>query len=202
MSQALQIGVTGGIGSGKSMVCRIFSCLDIPVYNADSRAKWLTNHDPVIREKVTVLLGPESYNEAGIYNTAYVAPLVFNNEKLLKELNAIIHPVVMSDTESWVYQHADAPYVIKEAAIMNAAGDKNTLDYVIAVEAPVSLRISRILSRDNRSEKEIRAIIERQVSDEKRREIADFTVINDETTALIPQVMKLHRLFINRKNAV
>jgi len=201
MSQTIQIGVTGGIGSGKSMVCRLFSCLDIPVYSADSRAKWLTNQDPVIREKVIELLGQDSYNEAGIYNTAYVASLVFNNEILLKELNAIIHPVVMSDTENWVYQHSDSPYVIKEAAIMNAAGDKNTLDYVIVVEAPVSLRISRILSRDNRSEEEIRAIIERQVSDEKRREIADFTVINDEKAALIPQVMKLHRTFMNGKNA-
>jgi dephospho-CoA kinase len=195
MTLPLLIGVTGGIGSGKSMVCRLFECLDVPVYYADSRAKWLTNHDPEIRQKVTELLGPQSYDANGRYNTSFVASVVFEDENLLKELNAIIHPVVMRDTREWVMSHSGLPYVVKEAAIMAKAGQANAMNYVVVVEAPVNLRVKRILQRDKRSEQEVRAIIERQVSDEARKEIADFTVDNDETAALIPQVLALHGLF-------
>ena len=195
MELPLLIGVTGGIGSGKSMVCRLFECLDIPIYYADSRAKWLTNHDPEIREKVVALLGPEAYDSAGLYDTRFVASSVFNNEPLLKSLNAIIHPVVLRDTKEWVAQHAGAPYVVKEAAIMAKAGQANAVDYVVVVEAPVELRIQRILQRDQRTEQDIRAIIERQVSDESRRDIADYIVNNDDTSELIPQVLRLHEIF-------
>jgi dephospho-CoA kinase len=198
MSKPLQIGVTGGIGSGKSVVCRLFSCLGIPVYNADDRARWLTNYDPEVKEKVIALLGTESYTDGGLYNRPFVASVVFKNGELLKKLNAIIHPVVFKDTENWVAENADSPYLIKEAAIMNKAGSGNSLDYVVVVQAQVELRIQRILHRDNRSEEEIRAIIEQQVSDEQRSKIADFTIHNNETSALIPQVLELHNLFRKR----
>jgi dephospho-CoA kinase len=201
MELPLLIGITGGIGSGKSMVCRLFECLDIPVYYADSRAKWLTNNDPEIREKVTALLGPKSYNAEGRYDTRFVAASVFKNETLLKELNAIIHPVVLRDTKDWVSQHVGLPYVLKEAAIMAKAGHSNSVDYVVVVEAPVDLRIERILQRDNRTEQEIRAIIERQVSDESRREIADYIVNNDDASELIPQVLHLHEIFRTGRSA-
>ena len=194
----LQIGITGGIGSGKSIVCKIFSCLDIPVYEADSRAKWLTNNHPEIKTKVLELLGDKSYTSEGFYNNSYVASVVFKDEDLLKKLNAIIHPVVMQDTERWISEKSGAAYVIKEAAIMNKAGNKNNLDYVIVVEAPAELRIKRILQRDNRSQEEIKAIIQRQISDEERNKIADFVINNDEESALIPQVLHLHNLFLNR----
>jgi dephospho-CoA kinase len=196
MSTPLQVGVTGGIGSGKSVVCELFSCLDIPVYNADYRAKWLTNHHSGIKEQVIDLLGPGAYNADGEYNTAFVASVVFKDEGLLKKLNAIIHPVVQEDTAEWVKRKSGALYVIKEAAIMKAAGDGNTLDFVIVVEAPVNLRIARILKRDSRSEQEIKAIIDRQITDEARSRIADFIIMNDENSALIPQVMLLHQKFI------
>ncbi|MCF0039417.1 dephospho-CoA kinase [Dyadobacter fanqingshengii] len=195
MSLPLQIGITGGIGSGKSVVCKLFSCLGIPVYNADSRAKWLTNHNQQIINRVVALLGRDSYDAEGRYNTSYVSSLVFNNDDLLKKLNAIIHPVVMQDTADWVQNHATSPYVVKEAAIMNKAGDRNSLDYVVVVEAPLQLRVSRILQRDKRSEDEIRAIVKRQVSDEDRKKVADFFINNDEESALIPQVLKLHDIF-------
>jgi dephospho-CoA kinase len=193
----LQIGITGGIGSGKSIVCQIFSCLGISVYNADNRAKWLTNTNPEIREKVIALLGSESFTEEGLYNKSFVASVVFKNEALLKKLNAIIHPVVMQDTEKWVSERSQEAYVLKEAAIMKKAGDSNTLDYVIVVQAPVDLRIKRILLRDQRPQEEIKAIIERQISDEERSAIADFVIFNDEKSALIPQVLKLHQSFLN-----
>jgi dephospho-CoA kinase len=195
----LQIGITGGIGAGKSIVCKIFACLGVPVYDADSRARWLTNNDPEIRSGIISLLGPGSYNELGLYNAGFVAPLVFKNEILLHRLNAIIHPVVGQDTLKWVTEQSGNPYVIKEAAIMNAAGENNALDYVVVVKSPVEIRIKRILKRDKRSEEEIRAIIERQISDHERDEIADFVIHNDEETALIPQVLKLHALFKNRE---
>ena len=198
----LQIGVTGGIGSGKSIVCKIFSCLGVSVYDADSRAKLLTNTDPEIRASVTELLGTESYDEQGNYNRSFVSSLVFKNEILLKRLNSIIHPVVQQDTQSWLLQRQNEPYVIKEAAIMNAAKDSNSLDYVIVVQSPVELRIRRILERDKRSEDEIKAIIDRQVTDADRNGIADFIIHNDEETALIPQVLKLHKLFLDRENII
>jgi len=194
-SLPLQIGITGGIGSGKSIVCKVFACLGISIYDADTRAKWLTNHHPEIKSKVIGLLGDEAYNIHGQYNRPYVASRVFDNEPLLKELNKIIHPVVFQDTEEWIAGKAGEPYVIKEAALMKAAGDGNTLDYVVVVQAPEAIRIQRILHRDNRSEPEIRAIIARQVSDETRAVIADFTILNDGDTALIPQVLNLHKQF-------
>lgn len=196
MSAPIQIGVTGGIGSGKSVVCELFSCLGIPVYNADIRAKWITNNDVQVKEAVTALLGTRAYNSLGKYDTAFVASVVFSDEHLLKKLNAIIHPAVLRDTENWVKKQEKAAYVIKEAAIMNRAGDGNSLSFVIVVEANTDLRIQRILKRDRRSASEISAIIERQVSDEARRNVADFIIQNNEDSALIPQVMQLHRHFL------
>ena len=197
----LQVGITGGIGSGKSIVCKVFSCLGIPVYDADTRAKWLTNHVPEIREKVIILLGSKSYDSKGEYDRVFVSSLVFQNENLLKKLNAIIHPVVMKDTLEWVRAQTDSAYVIKEAAIMKKAGNANELDFVVVVEAPVELRIKRILQRDNRSKEEIEAIIKRQISDEERNQIADFVIKNDEESGLIPQVLKLHELFLKKADA-
>ncbi|MBU1822631.1 MAG: dephospho-CoA kinase [Bacteroidetes bacterium] len=198
-STPIQVGVTGGIGTGKSIVCRIFRCLDVPVYNADERARWLTTHDPEIKQELVELLGAEAYLADGTYNRPYVASRVFTDETLLNKLNQIVHPRVRRDTAQWHLRHGSAPYVIREAALMNRAGDHNNLDYVIVVTAPLDLRIARIKSRDSRSEAEIRAIVERQISDEARLELADFVVDNDTHSRLIPQVIRLHELFIQKK---
>lgn len=199
----LQIGVTGGIGSGKSVVCRVFTALGVPVYDADTRAKWLTNHDPALRTSILELLGPEAYisdsvgQQPTIYNREWVASQVFTNPALLAQLNALVHPRVMADTEIWVEQHATYPYLIKEAALMRAAGDHNSLDKVIVVTAPVDLRIARIRQRDpHRSETDIRNIIDRQVSDADRLRLADYVVRNDETELVLPQVLRLHEAFL------
>jgi dephospho-CoA kinase len=191
----LQIGVTGGIGSGKSVICRIFSCLGVPVYDADSRAKWLTMHDLALRREIIALLGSRAYDDQGAYDRAFVAAAVFKDAELLRQLNAIIHPAVLADTEKWVHRNVGVPYVVKEAPIMNKAGQKNSLDFVVVVNAPMPLRIQRILARDTRTEAEIRDIISRQVSDAERLAIADFNVTNDENSALIPQVLALHMRF-------
>lgn len=200
----LQIGVTGGIGSGKSVVCRLFQALGIPVYAADERAKWLTEHDPILRADIQRVLGPAVYDQSrgpgfGHYNRAWVASQVFANPELLSQLNAVIHPRVHSDTQAWVRQHSDKPYVVKEAALMKAAGDGNTLDKVIVVVAPLALRLKRIRQRDpHRSEEEILNIINRQIIDDERLALADYVVYNDETQLLIPQIISLHKDFLQQ----
>ncbi|MBO0939910.1 dephospho-CoA kinase [Fibrella sp. HMF5335] len=191
-----KIGVTGGIGSGKSTVCRVFKAMGVPVYEADERAKWLTNHDPLLRADIMRLLGPMAYDASGQYNRAFVAAQVFTNPTLLTQLNALIHPRVQADTLRWAAAYAELPYVIKEAALMNAAGQGNDLDAVVVVMAPLDLRIRRIQHRDpQRTEAEINAIISRQISDEARQQLADELLINDETRLLIPQIIRLDRAF-------
>jgi len=196
MKHPLQIGVTGGIGSGKSMVCRVFKALGVPVYEADERAKWLTEHDPILKADISRVLGPLAYDTQGRYNRAWVATQVFADPARLAQLNAVIHPRVLSDTVAWVGQHASQPYVIKEAALMRAAGDGNSLDKVIVVQAPVAVRIERIRQRDpHRSDDEIQHIIRRQISDDERRQLADYVLDNDESRLLLPQILSLHAVF-------
>jgi dephospho-CoA kinase len=193
----LQIGVTGGIGAGKSVVCQIFGALGIPIYSADDRAKWLLNHDTVLKTAVLGLLGSNAYQENGIYNRAWVASQVFHQPALLQQLNALVHPRVRQDTQQWIQTHQNAPYLIKEAAIMAKAEANNGLDKVILVQAPVALRVSRTKQRDpHRTETEIKDITARQMPDDERLKIADFVVYNDETQLLIPQVWQLHQLFL------
>lgn len=193
----LQVGVTGGIGSGKSVVCRIFACLGVPVYEADARAKWLIDNDSEIRQEVIELLGKESFID-GAYNRKYVASRVFSDSQLLQKLNHIIHPRVFADSDLWLQRHNSEPYVIREAALMNRAGEGNSLDKVIVVTAPLSLRIERIKARDlQRSEGDILAIVENQISEEARLELADFVVDNGEKMALIPRVLSLHETLLS-----
>ncbi|GAB3929050.1 dephospho-CoA kinase [Larkinella terrae] len=193
----LLIGVTGGIGSGKTTVCRIFEAFGIPVYYADERAKWLVDHDAILKADVTRLLGPEAYGPTGYYDRSWVAAQVFGKPDLLQQLNALIHPRVYADTALWASGFSEKPYVIKEAALLRAAGqDGNNLDKLIVVQSPLELRIHRIHKRDpHRSEKEIKNIISRQISDEERIEMADYVIYNNETQLLIPQVVRLHEIF-------
>lgn len=187
-----KIGVTGGIGSGKSVVCRLFGLLSVPVYEADERAKWLTQHDPILKADIIRLLGAAAYDASGTYNRGYVAAQVFGDPDRLAALNALVHPRVLADTNRWFGQQS-APYVVKEAALMQAAGDGNDLDAVILVTAPLQIRIARIRQRDpQRSESEIRAIIDRQLTDEQRLQLADYVVYNDNTQLVIPQILLLN----------
>lgn len=198
MKRPLQIGVTGGIGSGKSVVCAVFRALGAPVYVADDRAKWLTDHDPILKADILRLLGPDAYLPNGRYNRPWVASQVFQNPDLLQQLNHLIHPRVMADTLNWVEQHESSSYVIKEAALMRAAGDHNTLDKVIVVQAPLDLRVTRIRLRDpHRSEAQIRGIIQNQISDEERAKLADYVLINDEKVLLLPEIIRLHGVFLS-----
>lgn len=188
-----KIGITGGIGSGKTIVCKMFEILGVPVYYADERAKWLTNNDLQLRKEIKELLGRLAYDENGQYNRKWVAAQVFDNPELLKMLNSLIHPRVFADTDQWFLAHQDAPYTLREAALMNAAGNNNDFDAVIVVTAPVETRIARIKKRDTqRTEEEIKAIIARQKTEEQFASIANYTINNDDEHLLIPQVLALH----------
>lgn len=187
------IGITGGIGSGKSLICKIFSTMNIPIYDADSRAKYLINKDITLKNSIKNLLSENAYTPAGEYNRAWVASKVFNNPELLKQLNSLVHPCVHKDAHEWVKKYPKSPFLLYEAALMKAAGDNNMFDKVIVVNAPVDLRIKRIQARDKRSEQEITAIIARQISDEQRLKIADYVIENDDKKPVLEQVLEIYR---------
>lgn len=185
----LKVGITGGIGSGKSLVAKIFSTLGVPVYESDQRAKWLIEHHETIISEIRELLGDEAYNEEGKYNKQFVSTAVFQNEELLKSLNQIVHPRVRQDFEDWVLMQ-NAPFVLKEAAIMNRNAG---LDKIIVVLSPKSLRIKRLLKRDaHRNLSEIEKVISNQKTAKEFLELADFVINNDDIELVIPQVLEVY----------
>jgi dephospho-CoA kinase len=190
------IGITGGIGSGKSLICKIFSTMNVPIYDADSRAKHLINNDLSLKKSIKNLLGENAYTSNDEYNRAWVASQVFNNPDLLKQLNSLVHPCVHKDAYNWVKKYPNSPFLLYEAALMKAAGDSNMFNKVIVINAPINLRIKRIQARDKRSEQEIRDIIARQVSDEERLKIADYVIENDDKKAVLEQVLEIFNLLV------
>lgn len=196
MKNNLKIGITGGIGSGKSIVCRIFGVLGIPVYDADSMAKYIVNNDPVLKEEIISLFGEESFTTKG-FNNEWMAARVFQDSEKLNQLNALIHPRVAQSFEDWFIEHKEAPYVIKEAALLYEAGSYKDLDYMIVVTAPEDLRIRRVLKRDShRNADQIRHIMERQWTETNKVELADHVIVNDDSVLLIPQILDLNARFL------
>jgi dephospho-CoA kinase len=194
----LQIGITGGIGSGKSLVCRIFSCFGIPVYDADHRAKTLMTTDGILISGIKKEFGDLSYDEEGNLNRQYLGPEVFSNPDKLRRLNSLVHPRVKEDYSFWLkLGGAHVPYVIKEAALIYETESYKQLDKVIVVNAPADLRIKRVLSRDShRTVEQIKDIIARQWPEEEKTKRADYVIQNDESRMLIPQVIGLHQNFL------
>lgn len=192
------IGITGGIGSGKSLICKIFSTMNIPIYDADLRAKYLINNNLSLKKSIKSLLGESAYTSTGEYNRAWVASQVFNNSDLLKQLNSLVHPCVHKDAHDWVKKYPNSPILMYEAALMKAAGDNNMFDKVIVVNAPINLRIKRIQARDNRSEQEIEHIMARQISDEERLKIADYVIENDDKEPVLEQTLNLNNILSSR----
>lgn len=190
----LQAGITGGIGSGKTIVARLFQCLGVPVYDADSHAKKLMTTDGKLRHAIAAEFGTLSYTSEGLLNREHLAATVFPQPEKLRKLNQLVHPAVAQDYRRWVAEQSVwAPsYVLKEAALLLSAEAEPFSGKVIVVTAPVETRVMRVAKRDNRTEKEIRHIMERQMSGEQMMAVADYVVINDGNTALIPQVLKIH----------
>jgi len=188
----LKVGITGGIGSGKTTVCQIFSILDIPVYSADDRAKWLMNENPALKKAIIELLGPDAYTETEGLNRSYVASQVFNDAEKLQALNQIVHPAVATDGQDWQKEQQDAPYTLKEAALLFEAGSYQQLDKMICVVAADDLRIQRVIARDQVSADEVKARMDKQWSQHKKMLGSDFLIYNDGQNSLIKQVLRLH----------
>ena len=198
MSRPQLIGITGGIGAGKSVVARMFNLLGIQVYDADSRAKAMMIESESIRSAVTVLFGDESY-EHGQLNRKHIGKKAFAEPKLLTQLNALVHPAVDEDFQSWVNQNKSEPYLLKEAALLFETGSYQQLDSVILVTAPRELRIQRVLKRDShRNKTDIENIINKQLDDSRKEELADQIIRNDESFLVVPQVLELHQQYLVR----
>ncbi len=197
-NKPLKIGITGGIGSGKSSVCEIFKTLGIPVYNADERARILMLKDPKIIKAIKSNFGVESYLPTGELNRKFLAQNVFNDENKLETINSIVHPSVAEDFERWSQNYRDHVYIMKEAALLVESGSYKMLDFLVTVTAPETLRIQRVLKRDqHRTEEDIRLIISKQLSDEEKMLKSKFRIINDDKSLLIPQVFEIHNYLIN-----
>ena len=192
MSKPLKVGITGGIGAGKSTVSRVFNALGIPVYDADTRARILTDSLPGIKEKITVEFGVEAYKE-GLLDRPFIAGKVFNNPDRLALLNNIIHPEVDRDFNTWCREQENHSYVLKEAALLVESGSYRGLDKLIMVTAPVDLRVERVLKRDPfRTEQQIRDIINRQIQDSEKIKLSDYVIRNDSNVPVIPAVLSIH----------
>ncbi len=186
------VGITGGIGSGKTTVCKIFEALGVPVYYSDERAKWLLNNDDNVKSKVVALLGNNAYIN-GTLNRSFIAEKVFANKSLLEQYNEIVHPAVAEDTLNWTTQHLDEPYVLKEAALLVETGSYLNLDKLIVVTAPENIRIARVMQRDRLTQAEVTARIKNQMPESEKVKLADYVIINDGTHSLIEQVKKTHQ---------
>ncbi|QJX46879.1 dephospho-CoA kinase [Hymenobacter taeanensis] len=194
----LKIGITGGIGSGKSVVCRLFATLGAPVYDSDTRAKWVMTNDDQLRDELRAAFGPDTFDDLGHLNRTYLARVVFADPGQLGRLNALVHPAVGRDFAQWAAarQAEGHRYILKEAALLYESGAYQQLDEIITVFAPVEVRQARILTRDpHRTPDDIQNIIGKQMSEEEKMQRANHVVYNDDAHLLIPQVLKLHETY-------
>lgn len=193
----LKVGITGGIGSGKSYVAKIFKALGVPFYNADIRAKELMNTSAEIKNALVHAFGPDVYDRQGQLNRAHLASLVFNDTKKLEILNSIVHPVVIADGVRWSDEQS-FNYSLKEAALLFESGSYKSLDFTILVTAPVELRIQRVIARDNVSKEQVSSRISAQMLDADKEKLADFTIVNDSHSPLLTQVIALHEYLLKK----
>jgi dephospho-CoA kinase len=195
----LQIGITGGIGSGKSLVCKIFAQLGVAVYDADSHAKALMTTDGILVSQIKKEFGDLTYTADGALDRVYLAEHVFSDKAELEKLNSLVHPRVAVDYESWFKLHLNESYVLKEAALLFESGSWRLLDKIIVVSAPESLRLRRVLQRDaHRTVDQFKGIVEKQMPEGEKLKRADYIIVNDETKPVIPQVISLHEQFIRQ----
>jgi dephospho-CoA kinase len=184
------LGLTGGIGSGKTTTAGVFKVIGVPVYNADERARFLIQEDHIIREGYKQLFGDDIYSDDGL-NRKEVANRVFKDPVLLERVNQLVHPVVNNDFKGWCEKHKTARLVVKEAAILFESGGFKYLDFNVLVMAPLELRIKRVMRRDGVSQKQVEERINNQWPDSKKRDLADYIIKCDEETLVLSQVFNL-----------
>ena len=194
-----RVGITGGIGSGKSLICRIFETLGVSVYYADTEAKRIMLEDKKVKEQLIELLGDDAYKGDNI-DRSYIASAIFNNDMLLTRMNQIVHPAVHSDFIKWSGAITDSPYVIKEAAIMFESGSDKFVDTTVLVYASETTRIERVRKRDGVDEKIVKERMKNQMDEEEKRQLADHIITNDNEHMVIPQVIALHEEFLIKSN--
>ncbi|HEY4788006.1 MAG TPA: dephospho-CoA kinase [Bacteroidales bacterium] len=192
----IKVGITGGIGSGKSTVCDVFRKLGIYVYVADERAKVLMNTDFQVKEKLISRFGQSIYSDNQLDRKLF-AGVIFKDIKALEFVNSVVHPAVAIDFQKWSDEHKGEPYVLEEAALLFESGANKTMDKMITVYAPVDLRIKRAILRDGSTAALIKQRMDNQVADEEKVKYSDFVIYNDEKQSVIEQVMKLHNIFLS-----
>jgi dephospho-CoA kinase len=190
----LKIGLTGGIGSGKTTVAKIFELLGVPVYYADDASKRLYATNKDLMEDLKKHFGEDIYIDEQL-NRSKLAAIVFNNAAKLDLLNSLVHPLTIKDAEEWMQQQT-TPYIIKEAALLFEAGSASVLDYIIGVSSPQPLRIKRVMERDGVGREEVLSRMQRQIDEESKMLLCDFIIKNDEQEMVIPQVLALHERFL------
>ncbi|MDQ6757000.1 MAG: dephospho-CoA kinase [Bacteroidota bacterium] len=191
----LKIGLTGGLGSGKTTVAAIFEVLGMPVYYADDASKKIMNENKNVKAAVQNAFGNRVYPN-GKLDRKLLAEKVFKDEKKLQLLNSIVHPATLQDANEWIKKQQSI-YIIKEAALIFESGSNKMLDYVIGVKAPLQLRLQRAMERDNISKDQAMTRINKQMNEEKKMSLCDYIIINDEQQMLIPQVLALHEKFLH-----
>ncbi|HKK40310.1 MAG TPA: dephospho-CoA kinase [Cryomorphaceae bacterium] len=194
-NKPLRIGVTGGIGSGKSVVSKVFSVLGVPVFNADLVAKQILTSDPAVVSEVKNHFGEEAYH-ADVPNREYLARVVFSYSAQREKLNSIIHPAVGKAFEEFCQIHSSALYVLKEAAILIETGGHKLVDSLVLVTAPEELRIARVLNRDKTDRESVVKRISAQSLDEEKRPYAEFEIVNDDKNPIIPKVLQIHNAIL------
>ncbi|MGW8315380.1 MAG: dephospho-CoA kinase [Bacteroidales bacterium] len=192
-----QVGVTGGIGSGKTLVCNVLEKLGIPIYKADLEARRLMEEDLALMGQIVELFGEEAYID-GVLNRSYLAGRVFGDRKQLERLNGLVHPAVRKDYHRWLNEQKGVPYVVEEAAILFESGASRWMDLVVMVYAPEAMRISRVMDRDGVEEETVRKRMAQQMGEEEKRAKADLVIVNDEHVRLLPQILDVHRQILER----
>ncbi len=190
----LKIGITGGIGTGKSMIARVFKLLGVPTYDADTEAKLIMIKNEEVKKQLIKTFAEQVYFEDGSLNRAWLAERVFSDEEQLKKLNAIVHPAVIQAAEDWANAQTTL-YSLKEAALLFESGSYRSLDYTILVVSPENLRVERVMDRDHISETEVRARMAKQMPENEKMKLADYMIYNDSDHSIIEQVMHLHEQF-------
>ncbi|TAH28325.1 MAG: dephospho-CoA kinase [Cytophagales bacterium] len=194
------VGITGGIGSGKSIVCKVFGLLGVPIYESDLRARYLMNNDEQLIETLKKIFGSEIYNDNRELNRRFIIENIFKDNQKTLLLNSVVHPKVAQDFIDWQDKHQNFEYLLNESALLFESGSYKRMDKVVTIFAPLEIRKKRINSRDKqRTEQEIDNIIKKQLPEEEKKERADFIIENDDKKALLPQILQLHYLLRHLK---
>ena len=192
----LKVAITGGIGSGKSLVCQVFKTLGIPIFDADAVSNQLVEHDAALKTAIIELFGKEAYKN-NIYNRKYIASIVFSQAEMLQALNALIHPKAIEAAKQW-FEKQQSPYAIKEAAILFESNAEKDIDIIIGVTAPEQIRVKRVMQRTGYSKDEVIKRIQQQMPDEEKMAKCNYVIQNNDADAILPQILQIHQQLINK----